>query len=72
MIKKLRQIKNIEEVLGSIGLVYLLILLLSAFLLAIFLTRILFDSLKPVEATKQLPPVFAIESAEAVLDLIGK
>ena len=64
MLKRFYKIKNIEEFLGVVGLVYVLALLAVAIFLVKLLVGFLFSSMTASEITKELPPVYDFESVE--------
>jgi hypothetical protein len=63
MLKRISRMKNIEEVLGAIGLVFILALAGLAFVLINFLVFVAEDSLKPSATTKPAIVTFDFNNA---------
>lgn len=67
MIKRIRKIKHPEEFFGAIGLAYFLILTGVAFILVRFIVTIATDSIRSIDSSSSLPPIFHIEQAEELI-----
>ncbi len=61
MLKKLYRTKNIEEVLGIIGLLYFILIGIATFFLVKFLVGATIASLKNAPASEANPPRFDFE-----------
>ncbi len=62
LLKKLRTIKNIEEILGVLGAVYFIVLIVLALFLAKFLVASFSDSIQPKSEQQQpLPQAFNLD-----------
>lgn len=68
MLKRLRQTKYVEEILGLIGLLYIVGLILVSFFLVKFLVQASFTSLGTTAKGKVVPPTFQIEMAKKALE----
>ena len=64
MFKRFYKIKNIEEFLGIVGLVYVLVLLATVVFLVKLLVSFLFSSMTASEITKALPLSYDFELVE--------
>ncbi len=67
LLKKLRTIRNIEEILGVIGAAYFIVLVVLALFLAKFLAASFSDSIQPKNDQRPLPQAF---NFNAVSELI--
>lgn len=66
MLKRFYKIKNIEEFLGIVGLVYVLAILAAAIFLVKLLVVFLLSSMTASEITKELPSAYDFESVKAL------
>ncbi len=62
MLQKLYRIKKLEETLGIVGIIYLIILACITILLVRFLVGAI--SFKPARSPKPLPPAFQLSLVE--------
>lgn len=66
LFKKLRAIKNIEEILGVIGAAYFIILVILGLFLAKFLVTSFADSIQPKGEKQPLPQTFNLDAVKSL------